>query len=182
MPSPARRATAVPADRIAPVRSVRRWGVLQWRRVAWVVQDVRVCLGALRRIFLSGPAESEPRIAIGVLEGQVRALVGRLNVYRVRLVNDAPDPIAVVLRLRGEMDAGRGMETSVEQTLPARGARELFLITDWIERFEMSPGPPATEGLEFLAGSRQVGHCRLAAALEAGGMCLDRLAIRQALG
>ena len=172
----------MPADRIAPVRSVRRWGVLQWRRVAWVVQDVRVCLGALRRIFLSGPAESEPRIAIGVLEGQVRALVGRSNVYRVRLVNDAPDPIPVVLRLRGEMDAGRGMETSVEQTLPARGARELFLITDWIERFEMSPGPPATEGLEFLAGSRQVGHCRLAAALEAGGMCLDRLAIRQALG
>jgi len=156
------------------------WIALQVRRIVWVGKDLVFCLRAL--ISTASYARSaDQHVAIGLLEGQVWALAGRANSYRIRLVNETPGPLQVDLQLCGEAAGARHLELRCYPTLPRRGVSELFLVTDWESRFELAHEPPSTDGLGFLFGVASAGVCRLVARLQCTDRLLDEAAIIQPL-
>src|SRR5213593_172871 len=134
------------------------WIVLQVRRTIWVVKDVALCVRALIRTA-SYARGADRHVAIGLLEGHAWAVAGRTNAYRIRLVNDTPEPLRVELQLRGEADGAQPLALRSYATLPRHGASELFVVTDWKSRFEVAHEPPPTDGLEFLVGGLSAGPC-----------------------
>lgn len=154
--------------------------VLQARRLRWVLQDIQaVARGAGHAVRSRRPPA--PRVAVGLLEGATRAVVGSANAYRIRLVNDMPDAVGVTLALHGTGPAGRTFEATAAYRLEGRRASELFLVTDWVARFDLASNPPAVDDVALLTATPTTGVCRLTATLAADGRRLDALTIAQPL-
>jgi hypothetical protein len=153
------------------------WFARQGRRALWLAQDLGRLAGGLGRVLVFA-RRREPVMAIGLLEGHVRALEGQTNVYRIRLARDGSTPLRVELALRGERD-GRTLETRVTCEVPGGGAHELYLVTDWLTRFETVAIPPVTDELVFLSPGMPAGSCRITATLLANDQMLDELTITQ---
>jgi hypothetical protein len=153
---------------------------LQARRLRWVLQDIRAVMrGTGRALRLRRPPAAG--VAIGVIEGATRAIVGSANAYRVRLVNDMPDAVGVTLALRGTGPGGRTFEATATHRLEGRRAHEVFLATDWVAHFALAADPPAVDDVAFLAATPTGERCRLTATLAVDARQLDVLTIAQPL-
>jgi hypothetical protein len=153
---------------------------LQARRLRWVLQDVRAIVrGTGRALRLRRPPAAG--VAIGVLEGATRAIVGSVNAYRIRLVNDMPDAVGVTLALHGTGPGGRTFETTATCRLDGRRAHEVFLATDWVAHFALASVPPPVDDVAFLGATPTAERCRLTATLAVDTRRLDTLTIAQPL-
>lgn len=153
---------------------------LQARRLRWLLQDIRAVARGARHALRSRRPPSAG-IAIGVLEGAARAIVGTANAYRIRLVNDMPDAVGVTLALDGTGPGGRAFETTATYRLDGRRAHEVFLATDWVADFALVPEPPPANDVAFLTATPTGERCRLTATLAVDTRRLDALTIAQPL-
>jgi hypothetical protein len=149
----------------------RRWAL----RVKWLAADTLGVARGLARA-LRQVRRVDDRIGIGLLEGAACAVAGEPNPYRIRLVNDGPEARAVRLELHGEGAA----TTTISCALEPRTARDLFLVTDWGQRFDVTAEPPAAPD-DQLVHPPGADTCRLTATLWAGPELVDRLMIVQPL-
>jgi GT2 family glycosyltransferase len=156
------------------------WIVLQCRRLLWVLADLRLVLGGLGRA-VAAARRPEPRLAVGVIEGEPVAATDCDNGYRIRLVNDTAEARDLTVRLRGEPLDGTPLETTTTCRVDAHAAHELFLVTDWRRRFEIAAAPVAVDERRALTPAVARRTCRLVATLAGDGEVLDRLAITQPL-
>jgi hypothetical protein len=145
-----------------------------------VFQDIlAVVRGTARALRSRRPPAAG--IAIGVLEGANRAVVGTANAYRIRLVNDMPDAVGVTLSLHGTGPAGRTFDASATYRLDGRRAHEVFLATDWVARFALVADPPPADDIALLTATPTADVCRLTATLAVEAHRLDALTIAQPL-
>jgi hypothetical protein len=151
----------------------------QARRARWIVQDLVACSRALAHVVSHVRRIDQP-IGIGFLEGEPRALEGRPNAYRIRLVNDTPAAAPLTLQLRGETDARR-FATRVDCVLAGRATREVLLVTDWVERFEIAEAAPIVDGIAFSLAPDGVRRCLLVATLMRADHRVEELASVQPL-
>jgi hypothetical protein len=155
------------------------WTGRQARRARWIVQDLLASARALVRVA-SHTRDVDRPVGIGILEGAPRAVVGRPNAYRLRLVNDTPDAVSVTLHLHGET-TGRSFATRSDHPLAGHVTREVVLVTDWVERFELIDASPGLDAIESSLAPDDGRRCRLAAMLESAGERVEELAIVQPL-
>jgi hypothetical protein len=160
--------------------SLVSWSGRQARRLGWLAQDLGFCAQAVLRAERYARGSDEPA-AIGLLEGEAVACAGRLNWYRIRLVNDTPGPLDVELSLRGDADAVRPFELCSTSRLAARTAVELYLATDWLDRFETASERPPPDGVASLDVPAADRVCRVVARLGAAERVLDERIIIQPL-
>jgi GT2 family glycosyltransferase len=156
------------------------WLVLQCRRLLWLLADLRLALGGLVRT-VKAARRPEPRLAVGVIEGEPVAAADRDNGYRIRVVNDTGEARELTLRLRGEPLEGTLLEVATSCRVDAHAVHELFLVTDWRRRFEIAASPVAVDERRALVPLAARRTCRLVATLAGDGEVLDRLAITQPL-
>jgi hypothetical protein len=155
------------------------WLGLQVRRARWLAQDVRLCLRELARLRASARGADQP-IAIALVQGDTHAIVGRESSYRIRIANDSPDALDASLEVCGERPDAARFAARVDCAVAARASREVFLRTDWVERFEIVE-PPAPEVVLAAPMPEDAGTCRVVVTLETRGRLLDRQAIVQPL-
>lgn len=150
------------------------------RRVRWIAQDIAASARALARIAVHARRPDAP-VGIGILAGDARALEGEPNVYRIRLVNDTPAARPVVLHLHGETDSRRSFATRGDYVLARGATREIFLLTDWVNQFEITDDATVIDRIASSIASEDGRHCRVVARLESANHPVDEVSIRQPL-
>lgn len=136
---------------------------------------------ALRRIIVQARTP-DALVVVGLLEGAAWGIRGKVNVYRLRLVNDTADSCNVLLTVHGEAPASRPFEVHADRALLGYSAADVYLVTDWVGQFDLDCAPPATDdGLRFLDATRVGSRCCVKAQLSAGGHLLHELRIVQQL-
>ena len=152
----------------------------QARRIRWLGQDLAACVGAIVRIAAHSRRADAP-VGIGLLEGDARAVEGRLNGYRIRLVNETAASISVTLHVRGETDTHPSFATRADYVLAPRALRVAFLVSDWVDRFELGDAASTIDALASAIGPEPGRQCRVAARLESANELLEEIAIWQPL-
>jgi len=153
---------------------------LQGRRLRWLVQD----LGAgMRGWFdmvasLARPAAGGPAVAL--LAGAPVAVRGKVNRYRIRIVNSGLLPLDVSLTLDGSIrvaDEERAFRVATTRAIEAGATLDLACETDWCERFAFSE---ASGLAAVLTSGSATACCELRATLHAPG-AIDIARVEQPL-
>ena len=153
---------------------------LQGRRLRWLVQD----LGAgMRGWFdmvasLARPAAGGPAVAL--LAGAPVAVRGKVNRYRIRIVNSGLLPLDVSLTLDGSIrvaDEERAFRVATIRAIEAGATLDLACETDWCERFAFSE---ASGLAAVLTSGSATACCELRATLHAPG-AIDIARVEQPL-
>jgi len=142
---------------------------LQGRRLRWLAQDVaagmRGCLDTVASLVR--PAAGGPAVAL--LAGAPVAVQGKMNRYRVRIVNGGPQPLDVSLTLDGSIRVAheqRAFRVATTRAIEAGATLDLACETDWRERFDFGE---ASGLAAFLTSGSATGCCELTATLHAPG-------------
>jgi hypothetical protein len=143
------------------------WFGRQARRLAWLGQDVFLGARSVGRIFRHA-RDADHGVGLALLEGQTWAVRGTLNGYRIRMVNDSGATLDVMLAVCGEAAPGLRFEARRSDRLAGHQASDLYLVTDWLSRFEIAARAPATDPLAFLGVPAHTVPCQLTATLDCG--------------
>src|SRR5437762_12740408 len=142
---------------------------VQGRRLRWLFQDIAAGMkgwvDTVRALTLS--ATRGPRIVL--LAGAPVAVRGKVNRYRLRIVNSGPLPLEVSLTLDGSMRVAqeqRAFHIATTRALEAGATLELACETDWRARFALVE---ATGLAASLTSRSATGGCELTATLHAPG-------------
>jgi len=153
----------------------------QWRRAAWLARDVGRSGRAVAHA-LALARRPAPDVALGVLEGAPWAVRGRENAYLLRLVNDGTAARRLRLAVGGTAPGAPPLATAATFDVPARSAREVHLVTDWVARFALADARPLTDPAAFLTVPPGVPtSCRVDARLADAASPGGRLTIVQPL-
>ena len=153
----------------ATARPAAAFARVQGRRLRWLVQDVAAGMkgwvDTVRALTLS--ATRGPRIAL--LAGAPVAVRGKVNRYRLRIVNSGPLPLEVSLALDGSMRVAqeqRAFHIATTRAIEAWATVDLACETDWRARFALVE---ATGLAASLTSRSATGDCELTATLHAPG-------------
>jgi len=158
---------------LAPAAPVSSWPAafasVQGRRLRWVVQDIAAgmkgwldTVATLARAVSCGPG-------VALLAGAPVAVLGKVNHYRVRIVNSGPLPLDVSLTLDGLTRVAheqRAFHVATTRAIEAGATLDLACETDWRERFEFVE---ARALAALLTSCSATGRCELTARLHAPG-------------
>jgi hypothetical protein len=148
-------------------------------RLRWLFADTVRVGRALARVRRDARAPDPPRVSLARLEGGPWAARGRLNAYRVRVVNEHASARTIAVHVAG--DDGRPRTARAERVVPPHAAVDLVLLTDWDARFDLVDTAPPDDPLAFLAAPDATAECRVTAALETDGRVVETLVIAQPL-
>ena len=164
----------------APASPAAAFARVQGRRVRWLVQDL---VAGMRGWFdtvstLARPAAGGPGVAL--LAGAPVAVRGKVNRYRIRIVNDGSVPLDFSLTLDGSIRVPheeRAFHVVTARAIEAGATLDLACETDWCERFAFDEASGLAAPLTSRAAT---GRCELTATLHAPG-AIDTSRIEQPL-
>src|SRR5437870_1501116 len=153
---------------------------LQGRRLRWLAQDVaagmRGCLDTVASLVR--PAAGGPAVAL--LAGAPVAVRGKVNRYRIHIVNGGPLALDVSLTLDGSIRVADGelaVRVATTRAIEAGATLDLACETDWCERFAFSE---ASGLAAVLTSGSATACCELRATLHAPG-AIDIARVEQPL-
>jgi len=142
---------------------------VQGRRLRWLLEDIAAgmkgwldTVATLARVAGGGSA-------VALLAGAPVAVRGKVNRYRIRIVNSGPLPLEVSLTLDGSIRVAheqRAFRVATTRAIEAGAMLDVACETDWHERFTFVE---ASGLAALLTSCSATGRCELTATLHAPG-------------